>query len=143
MPEPQPKLADRADQTALHDLLARYEAAFNEKRPDEMGALFTEDASFVNFGGSLVRGREALQRAQSVVLGPGGPLERVRLRYSVENLVFLAADIAVLHARQRSASTQADQLSSTRDPQHAIFVIVAEKRASGWLIRSGQTTPVL
>ncbi|MET0386625.1 MAG: SgcJ/EcaC family oxidoreductase [Polyangiales bacterium] len=143
MPDPDSKLADREEQKAVHALLARYEAAFNSKRPDEINALFTEDASFVNFGGNLVRGREALHRAQSVVLGPGGPLEHARVRYTVESTVFLTPEVAVLHARQRSAGSAADQVETTRDPLHAIFVIVAQKRANGWLIRTGQNTPVL
>jgi uncharacterized protein (TIGR02246 family) len=124
------------------EVLRRYEAAFNENDATGMNSLFTGDAIFVNFGGNLVFGAEDLLRAQTFVFSPGGPLEDVKVRYPVESLVFLADDIAVVHARQQTLGADDEATVGDRDPMEAVFMAVLVHDSTGWRIRVGQNTPV-
>lgn len=118
-------------------VLQQYQAAFNTNDAAAMNALFTTDASFVNFGGRLVIGRDALYQAQLVVFAPDGPLAGVRVTYTVEHLEFLDGSEAIVHARQRTADHD-----GTRDPMEAIFTLLVRRTDRRWRIRLGQNTPV-
>lgn len=122
------------------ELLSRYETAFNSNDPDTMASLFTENCTFVNFGGNLVIGRSDLHRAQSQVFAAGGPLESVEVTYRPEHAELIDADHALLHARQRTSTTNEEPLAN--DPMEAIFTIVLTREATGWRVRMGQNTPV-
>ncbi len=125
---------------AVLDLLSRYETAFNANDPDTMASLFTEDCTFVNFGGAVALGRSDLHRAQSQVFAAGGPLEAVEVTYSPEHATLLGADHAVVHARQRTMTPNGGILSD--DPMEAVFTLVLARTDEGWRIRMGQNTPV-
>lgn len=71
MPSPDSAVHREPAPREILDLLSRYETAFNSNDPDTMASLFTEDCTFVNFGGTLVLGRSDLHRAQSQVFAAG------------------------------------------------------------------------
>ncbi len=131
---------DARDEIA--EVVRRYEAAFNENDATGMNALFTGDAVFVNFSGNIVFGAEDLLRAQAFVFSPGGPLEDVKVRYTIESLVFLADDIAVTHARQRTLGADRPATTGDPDPMEGVFMAVLVHDSTGWRIRVGQNTPV-
>lgn len=122
------------------DLLSRYETAFNANDPDTMASLFTDDCTFVNFGGAVVLGRSDLHRAQCQVFAGGGPLESVAVTYRPEHATLLGTDHAVVHARQRTMTPNGELLSD--DPMEAVFTVVLARTDEGWQIRMGQNTPV-
>ncbi|MFD0415955.1 SgcJ/EcaC family oxidoreductase [Streptomyces sp. NPDC127108] len=126
----------------IAEVVARYEAAFNENDARAMNALFSPDTVFVNFSGTLVRGAERLYQAQSFVFAEGGPLADITVRYTVENIAFLTPGVAVAHARQRSAGADG-QAEQSRDPMEGILSMTLMRDATGqWRIRMAQNTPV-
>ena len=50
------------DETAVKELVARYNAARDEEQPDAIRALFTDDADQLVSSGEWRRGREPLRR---------------------------------------------------------------------------------
>jgi uncharacterized protein (TIGR02246 family) len=133
--------SDSYDQE-LTELISRYEGAFNANDAKGMNELFMDDVVFVNFGGNIVFGKEALYQAQKYVFSSGGPLEHIRVSYSIESIRFLKDDIAAVHARQRSLDFSSAHSGSEKDPMQAVFMVIAERHAGRWLIRVGQNTPV-
>jgi len=135
------------DETATRDeiiaVVAAYEKAFNDNDARGMNSLFTDDTTFVNSGGNLVFGSEQLHRAQARVFEPGGALASITVRYLVESVAFLAPDIAVAHARQRSAEANGAHSNADPDPMESILTLALMRDdAHGWRIRVGQNTPV-
>ncbi|PRX51491.1 uncharacterized protein (TIGR02246 family) [Prauserella shujinwangii] len=121
-------------------VVAEYESAFNRNDARAMNRLFAEDAIFVNFAGTLVFGAEPLYRAQAAVFDRGGALEHVQVRYLIESLVFLTPEVAVVHARQRSAGPDG---GDPGDPMAGILQLTLLRGTGGrWRIRVGQNTPV-
>jgi uncharacterized protein (TIGR02246 family) len=97
----------------------------------------------VNFGGNLVFGAELLYRAQAHVFAPGGALENINVRYPIESVVFLTPDVAVIHARQRSATADGQSAAAEKDPMESILQMTLTQDAQGrWRIRVAQNTPV-
>lgn len=125
--------------SAVSNLLVRYEDAFNANDADSMNALFWEDCTFVNFGGGLVTDRGELLTKQRVVFAPGGPLHEIDVRYQHEVTIELAPTVVQIVARQRTR----DGVDPTRDPMHGVIILTAEFRGNDWRIRSGQNTPVI
>ncbi|GAA3161938.1 MULTISPECIES: SgcJ/EcaC family oxidoreductase [Streptomyces] len=132
--------ASREEEVA--EVVARYEAAFNRNDAGAMNALFAPDTVFVNFSGTLVSGADRLHRAQSFVFAEGGPLAGITVRYTIENTAFLTPEVAVVHARQRSAGADGPTGSGS-DPMEAVLTMTLMRDAAGqWRIRMAQNTPV-
>ncbi|MDA3646686.1 SgcJ/EcaC family oxidoreductase [Saccharopolyspora indica] len=127
---------------ALTELIERYEHAFNTNDAKAMNDLFADTPVFVNFSGNLVKDKESLHRAQSFVFGPGGPLEAISVSYAVESITHLSAELAVIHARQRTRRTETTD-NDREDPMEAIFMAVAQRTGGEWQIKIGQNTPVM
>ncbi|MBW1598880.1 SgcJ/EcaC family oxidoreductase [Streptomyces sp. JJ38] len=124
------------------EIVTRYEAAFNENDARAMNALFTSDAVFVNFSGTLVFGADRLYEAQSLVFAEGGPLADITVRYTIENFALLTPEVAVAHARQRSVESDG-QAENASDPMEGILTMTLIRDAAGqWRIRMAQNTPV-
>lgn len=124
------------------DVVRLYEEAFNANDADTMASLFLPDVVFVNFGGTIVHGRDRLHRAQALVFAQGGPLEHVSVRYRVESLINLSDEIAVLHARQRGLGPSGQLVDLEDDAMHAVLMLLIVRTSDGWRIRVGQNTPV-
>lgn len=124
--------------SGLVAVVERYERAFNDGDADSMIGLFTPDTVFVNVAGNLVRGAKDLHRAQKSVFE--GPLRGVRAMFTVENVVLLGSDVAVVHARQENTWPAEE----TGDGTHSasVVVLVMTRDSQGWRIRTGQNTPV-
>lgn len=131
-----------ADDDALSEVVARYEAAFNANDARAMNDLFATDPIFVNVAGTVVRGREPLYRAQEFVFGPGGPLHEVYVRYAVESIEQLSENVAVVHARQRPANLDGSLRPVDHGQRESVLVLVLTREAAGWRIRVGQNTVV-
>ncbi|WP_020628599.1 SgcJ/EcaC family oxidoreductase [Saccharomonospora halophila] len=125
------------------EVVAHYEAAFNGNDARGMNALFSSDTVFVNFSGTLVFGADRLYQAQSFVFAEGGPLADSTVRYTIENVAFLTPEVAVVHARQRSAGSDG-RAEDTIDPMEGILMMTLMRDAAGqWRIRMAQNTPVV
>ncbi|MBL1075847.1 SgcJ/EcaC family oxidoreductase [Nocardia sp. 2] len=123
---------------AAATVLEQYEAAFNTNDADAMNALFWDEATFVNFSGSVSTNRADLLAKQRFVFAENGPLHDISVRYDVERTIELAPSFVQVVARQHSRDTSA----STPDPMHGVIILTLEQRESEWRIRTGQNTPV-
>ncbi|SDK27840.1 conserved hypothetical protein [Actinopolyspora mzabensis] len=125
------------------EVVARYEAAFNQNDARAMNALFSPDTVFVNFSGTVVSGAEQLYQAQSFVFAANGPLADITVRYTTENIAFLTPEVAVARARQRSVPSE-ERAAEADDPLEAILTMTLLRDAAGqWRIRMAQNTPVV
>jgi ketosteroid isomerase-like protein len=91
--------ASRADNTAAEEFLNQWEHAWNNHDAHQLCLLHTSDANTVNRFGTLVRGREALEKALGFLHGAGGPfhdvaappLQLIDLRQIAPNVMILQA----------------------------------------------------
>ncbi|MFI9507122.1 SgcJ/EcaC family oxidoreductase [Nocardia sp. NPDC052566] len=125
------------DNAALN-LLTRYEDAFNANDADAMNALFWEDTTFVNFSGSLAKGRAELLTKQRFVFAPGGPLHDISVSYQHEATIELTPTVVQIVARQHTR----DSADPAHDPMHGLIILTVEFRDGEGRIRTGQNTPV-
>jgi uncharacterized protein (TIGR02246 family) len=88
-----------ADYVAAKEFLGKWEHAWNKHDAHQLCLLHTPDANTVNRFGTLVQGREALEKALGFLHGVGGPfhdvtapqLQLVDLRQIAPNLIILQA----------------------------------------------------
>ena len=66
-----------ADRAAANEFLSEWEYAWNRHDAHRLCLLHTSDANTVNRFGTLVRGREALEKALGFLHNPGGPYHDV------------------------------------------------------------------
>jgi uncharacterized protein (TIGR02246 family) len=66
-----------ADHTAAEEFLSKWEHAWNNHDAHQLCLLHTPDANTVNRFGTLVQGREALEKALGFLHGVGGPFHDV------------------------------------------------------------------
>ena len=89
----------RADNTAAEEFLSKWEHAWNNHDAHQLCLLHTPDANTVNRFGTLVQGREALEKALGFLHGVGGPfrdvtappLQLIDLRQIAPNVMILQA----------------------------------------------------
>lgn len=69
--------ASTADNTAAEEFLKKWEHAWNNHDAHQLCLLHTANANTVNRFGTLVQGREALEKALGFLHGDGGPFHDV------------------------------------------------------------------
>jgi uncharacterized protein (TIGR02246 family) len=121
------------------DLLHQFAVCWNAGDAAGLGALFAEDADFVNVVGLWWRRRRDIARAHNYAFqryfrNAQLSLEEIAVRQ-------LRDDVATVHGRWR--------LEGQRDPGGAeaparcgIMVLVAEKAVAGWRIVTAQNTDI-
>lgn len=120
---------------------AAFAEAWGRRDADAIASLFDEDAEFVNVTGLWWHNREAIRRAHAY------GLERIfadsTLRVGGVRVKYLAADIAVVHARM-TLSGQAPA-GGIRQPgtRQTIFSFVVHRTSAGWRCASAHNTDVV
>jgi uncharacterized protein (TIGR02246 family) len=91
----------RADETAVRDLVSRYNAARDRQDAAALASLLTENADQLVSSGEWRKGRTALVRGmqQSSAANPGGRT------ITVDAVRFLGPDVALLDARYEIAAS--------------------------------------
>ncbi len=126
-----------ADIAAIRAVIAEIETGFNEHDAERSVAQFTDDATAVNVGGTLIAGRAALLDAHRA--GFAGPLGDQYARYELGDITFLRPDVAVAHKRARAVDADGNPI----DLDHtmiALYVFVREDR--NWRVAARQNTLV-
>jgi uncharacterized protein (TIGR02246 family) len=111
------------------EIVEAFEAALNAKDADAVGAVFTEDAEFVNIAGMRMRGREAIVGGHAWALA--GPLLGSRVSFDEVDELPVTDDVVVLHGhcvRERLPAAPA----GTLPPGTSVLVFVAQRRGDGW-----------
>lgn len=128
-----------ADEKAIRDNEARWEAAWNRHDVAAMVGLIAPDADFVNLAGERFQGREAFAKSLEA-LHSGKVKESVWQTEDVE-IKFLAPDIAIVHVHFNSRGERNPD-GTSMPPRHGIFTRVEMKRGGQWLIVASQATTI-
>ena len=94
--------------------LAAYDAAWGSHDPHALAMLHTENVLIVNRFGSMLEGREELERAMAFLHGPGGPFHTID--FPAQKVLIsrnLGSGMATLHASWKNPVMGAgDQLAN-------------------------------
>lgn len=124
------------DDAAIKKSIAAYASAWNERRMDDFGKAFTDNASFIDVFGQLFVGRGAIKNRHLKMHENSNSrlkIEEIGLR-PVRNDVVVA--LITWHV-ENSGIPLAD---STTDTRSGIFTQLFLKEGNEWLIFSSQNT---
>ena len=125
---------------APEDFPKAFTQAWMARDGDALGALFVDDADFVNVVGIWWENRPAIAKAHSYALrsffsasrlAPG----RVKTR-------LLGPDVAVVHCRFRLMG-QKTPTGEEAEPRSTILVFVLQRDADGWRAVTAQNTDIV
>ncbi len=123
------------DETAVRDLYQQLMEAWNQGSGAAFASGFTEDGDLVGFDGSHLRGRDEIAPFHQQLFDKW--LKGSRLVGKVEDLRFLAPDVAVLHALGGTILRSKSKPSPGRD---SIQTLVATKHEGEWHFAAFQNT---
>lgn len=115
--------------------------AWNDRAPERIGALFDEDAEFVNVTGLWWHDRAAIQEAHAY------GLERIfgqsALSLLETRVKWLSDDIAVVHAKMELRGQSAAAGVDSPRTRRTIFSFVVHDTPRGWRCASAHNTDVV
>ena len=125
----------KADEAAIRGLVQKAAENWSKGDGDAYAALFTEDADYVTFAGTLHKGRREIARSHQQLFAKGS-----RLVLELKSIRFLNADIAVIHVTGGIVEPGQARLAPERI-SHQTAVLV--KRDGAWLYTASQVTRVV
>ena len=114
---------------AIEDLVQQLVEAFNAKDAEAFGALFADDAEFVNIFGARMRGRNGIIDGHRQVFGTA--LKGTTLTLEGLDTITLGPDAAVSHATWRR-DRDADAPATALPPGRGVFTLVGRQTGDGW-----------
>lgn len=123
----------RTDEAEVRALMQRLNEAWGNA--DAYAALFTEDADYITFDGSLAKGREAIAEVHRPLFE--GILKGSRLVGETLSVRFLTPDIALVHSK--GAVLQKRQKQPSRRAS-SVQTNVVVRQDGHWLITAFQNT---
>jgi uncharacterized protein (TIGR02246 family) len=131
-----PAPADRAgDETAIRGLIEQMQDAWARADADAFGVPFTDDADYVVFDGTHLRGRQEIAAAHIPLWN--GFLEGSRLVGVESSVRFVTADVALIHSKG-AVLKQHEQKPSRRSL--SVQTMVAVRQDGTWRIAAFQNT---
>lgn len=115
--------------------------AWNDRAPERIGALFDEDAEFVNVTGLWWHDRAAIQQAHAY--GLKRIFSRSTLSLRETRVKWLADDIAVVHAKMELRGQSAAAGVPAPRTRRTIFSFVVHETVEGWRCASAHNTDVV
>ena len=119
---------------------AAFAAAWMARDGAAIGALFAEDADFVNVVGIWWRDRGAIARAHQYALA--SYFRRTTLRTGRVRMRRLGADAAVVHCRLRLDGQLAPD-GTGAGPRQTILMAVLRRTPEGWQAVAAQNTDIV
>ncbi len=116
-------------------------AAWNDRAPARIGALFDEDAEFVNVTGLWWHDRASIQQAHAY--GLRRIFSESTLSLLEARVKWLADDIAVVHAKMELRGQRAAAGVAAPRTRRTIFSFVVHETAGGWRCASAHNTDVV
>lgn len=123
------------DEAGVYALMQRLNEAWAEGDADAYAALFTEDADYVIFDGSLAKGRRAIADVHRPLFE--GFMKGSRLVGQTTAVRFLTSDVAVVHGK--GAVVRKNQQRPSRRAL-SVQTTVVVRQANRWLITAFQNT---
>jgi uncharacterized protein (TIGR02246 family) len=127
------------DETAIRDIEAQWERAWNHHDAAALARLAAPDADFINARGIWTKGRDPVEKAQTEMQQTN---ERDSVWKTTEvDIRFLIPEVAIVHVYW-VLSGERNAAGVTRQPQLGIFTRTEIKRDGRWLISASQATYV-
>jgi uncharacterized protein (TIGR02246 family) len=129
-----------ADEKAIRDIEAQWEAAWNRHDVAAMAANYAPDSDAINLAGEWFKGRAAFVNSleelhSDKVKGSVWQTEQTNIR-------FLTPEIVVVHVYINSRGDRNPD-GTIMPPRHAILTRVEVKRDGRWLIVASQATNIV
>lgn len=129
-----------ADEKAIRDIEARWEAAWNRHDVAGMASTYAPDADAINLAGEWFQGRDAFQKSleelhSGKTQGSVWQTERTEIK-------FLTSEIAIVHVYANSHGDRNPD-GSPMSPRRVILTRVDVKRGGKWLIVASQATNIV
>ncbi len=139
MPTPVPNVDDAPDRPER--IPEAFVAAWNDRAPERIGALFDEDAEFVNVTGLWWHDRASIQQAHAY--GLERIFNRTTLSLLETRVKWMANDIAVVHAKMELRGQSAAAGVAAPRTRRTIFSFVVHETSAGWRCASAHNTDVV
>ncbi len=123
-----------SEERALHGVVYQLEAAWNAADGAAFAEPFAEDADFIHILGGYYTGRSAIEAGHRMIFGT--IYKGSTVRYSVEKIRFLRADVALVFLRQYLQFFEDGQARELE----ARPTVVAQKTDGKWQIAVLQNT---
>jgi uncharacterized protein (TIGR02246 family) len=124
------------DEAAIRALAESWEQAWNRHDVKALGALFTDDADFVNVGAKHWRGRKEIVAKHAATLPQ---FSESTWSTSAVEVHFITPNISIVHVSWGLRGDK-NQDGSAREPREGAFMWVAVRKGGNWLIRAAQNT---
>jgi uncharacterized protein (TIGR02246 family) len=135
---PLPNGSTAGDEAAIRDLLQQLLDAWGRGDGRTYGSLFTEEAEYVAFDGSMTRGARAITEIHQQLFDTW--LKGTRLVGQIDGLRFLAPDVVLVHA---SGGTIFPKQKDGRGRRPSIQTLVAVKQDGAWKFTAFQNTRIV
>jgi uncharacterized protein (TIGR02246 family) len=126
-----------ADERAIRALHGRVLDAWGAGDGEAFAAPFSDDALFIGFDGSLMRGREQIASTHQEVFDRW--MKGTRLVEERTEVRFVGPDVAIVHALGGTVMRSKSEPTPERD---SIQTLVAVRDAGGWSFVSFQNTRI-
>jgi uncharacterized protein (TIGR02246 family) len=124
-----------ADEHALHTLFQELQAGWNQGDGQAYAASFTEDADYIVWNGTSLKGRQAIAAAHQQLFETR--LQGSRLEGLIQHIRFLSDDIALVHLHGRP---QIPDQAVPAPEQYSIQTLIGIRQDGGWRFTSFQNT---
>jgi len=125
------RMTELADHTDPLTVVNGFRDAFNIRDVHGLGAIFTQNAEFVNIFGQRMRGRDGIESGHAHVFASA--LVATALAWTNLDTMRLGDDVAVIHA-QWSRTRLSHATAASLPPGTGILTFVVEKTTEGWRI---------
>jgi uncharacterized protein (TIGR02246 family) len=120
-------------------LVAAFSGALNDGDADALGALFTEDAVFVNIAGMRMLARDGIVDGHRWALA--GPLKASTVTLEDLAVIVVREDLAVVHVTS-VRTPRPDAPASGLPPGRTVLVFTLVRAKNEWLAVAATNTPI-
>ena len=124
-----------ADEKAVYTLFQELQAGWNQGDGQAYAASFTEDADYILWNGTYLKGRQAIAAAHQQLFETR--FQGSRLEGFIKHIRFLSDDIALVHLHGRP---QIPGQALPAPEAYSIQTLVAIRAADGWRGTAFQNT---
>jgi uncharacterized protein (TIGR02246 family) len=124
-----------ADEQALQDFFQVSKDGWNQVDGQAYPAPFTDDADYIIWNGTFLKGRQAIAAAHQQLFETR--FQGSRLEGEIQHIRFLSDDIALVHVHG-SPQIPGQEVPAPED--YAIQTLVGFRQADGWRFTSFQNT---
>jgi uncharacterized protein (TIGR02246 family) len=126
--------SNQADEKAIRDVLAAFARSYNAGDAKALAALFDQDAQVELEDGTILEGRDAIERQFAAILGEG---PRGTIELTTDSLTFLGTDAAL-----EEGTSTVKYAEGGETPEIGRYTVLYVKRDGKWLHHRVRELPV-